>query len=65
MKKKFDAVQFQREARAKLAKEYLKNRKKFIAGLKHKYRIEEKKAARFILANLPTGGAPRPGHFHS
>ena len=45
MKKKFDAVQFQREMRKKLAKEYSKNRKKFIVELKQKYPDWKKEAA--------------------
>ena len=45
MKKKFDAVQFQREMRKKLTKEYLKNRKKFVEELKEKYGDQKKRAA--------------------
>lgn len=45
MKKKFDAVEFQREARKKLGKEFLKSRKKFIADLKKKYPDSKKEAA--------------------
>ena len=44
MKKKFDAVQFQREMRKKLSKEYSRNRKKFVAELK-KYDHHKKEAA--------------------
>ncbi len=44
MKKKFDAVGFQREMRKKLSKEYLKNRKKFITDLKQKYATRKKAA---------------------
>ncbi len=44
MKKKFDAVEFQREMRQKFSKEYFKNRKKFVAELKQKY-PNRKKAA--------------------
>jgi len=44
MKKKFDAVQFQREKREKFSKEYLSNRKKFIAELKQKYSSRKKAA---------------------
>jgi len=44
VKKKFDAVQFQRKMRKKLSKEYLKDRKKFISELKEKY-SQRKQAA--------------------
>lgn len=37
MKKKFDAVEFQRKARARLSREYLENPKKFRDKLKAKY----------------------------
>jgi len=37
MKKKFDAVQFQRKIREKLGKEYSKNRKNFLRSLREKF----------------------------
>ena len=48
MKKKFDAVNFQREVREELSKEYNVDRERFICGLKEKYgylqKIEHKNA---------------------
>ncbi len=37
MKKKFDAVKFQRKAREELSKEYTTNRESFLRELKEKY----------------------------
>jgi len=37
MKKKFDAVNFQRKAREELGKKYLSNRKGFLQELKESY----------------------------
>ncbi len=37
MKKKFDAVKFQRKIREKLSKKYCSNREVFIRELKEKY----------------------------
>lgn len=45
MKKRFDAVQFQRKEREKLGKEYSKNRRTFIAKLEEKFGSQKKRAA--------------------
>ncbi|MFQ6003077.1 MAG: hypothetical protein ACE5KJ_04960 [Candidatus Zixiibacteriota bacterium] len=37
MKKKFDAVKFQRKAREELSKKYTTNRESFLRELKEKY----------------------------
>jgi hypothetical protein len=37
MKKKFDAVEFQRKVREELSKEYSSNREAFLRELKEKY----------------------------
>jgi len=37
MNKKFDSVEFQREVRRKLSKEYLSDRKEFVRKLREKY----------------------------
>ena len=37
MKKKFDAVAFQRKAREKMSREFLKDRKAFLKKLKEKH----------------------------
>lgn len=37
MKKKFDAVKFQRKVREELSKSYLSDRERFLRGLKEKY----------------------------
>ena len=39
MKKKFDAVAFQRKARQKLSREFLKDRKVFLRRLHEKYSV--------------------------
>ena len=42
MKKKFDAVQFQRQRRDELSKEYSLSRKEFLRELEEKYRGSRK-----------------------
>jgi len=42
MKKKFDAVKFQRKVREELSKEYLTNRDTFLLELKEKYNYLKK-----------------------
>ncbi len=45
MKKKFDAVKFQRKVREELSKKYLSNREGFLRELKEKYgQLHEKQA---------------------
>jgi len=44
MKKKFDAVKFQRKVRTKLSEKYASNRKAFLHELKEKYgRLQKQK----------------------
>lgn len=46
MKKKFDAVKFQRKVREELGKKYNSNRKAFLRELREKYGcLQEKSAA--------------------
>ena len=42
MRKKFDAVKFQRKIREELSKEYLENRELFLKELKEKYGVLKK-----------------------
>ena len=42
MRKKFDAVQFQRKARQELSEKYCANRKAFLCELKEKYGNSQK-----------------------
>lgn len=47
MKKTFDAVRFQREARAQLSRAYLANREAFLGELKSEYgRLRKSRARR-------------------
>jgi hypothetical protein len=47
MKKKFDAVEFQRKARAEVSRKYRSNRRAFLRQMKEKYgSLREAKAAR-------------------
>lgn len=49
MKKKFNAVKFQREMREKLSKEYSLNREAFLRDIKEKYgKLRKKKDAALI-----------------
>jgi len=43
MKKEFDAVEFQRKAREKISKDFLKNKVTFTSGLQKKYGTPKKK----------------------
>ena len=46
MKKKFDAVNFQRKVRAALSKQYLENREAFLKELTEKYGMLKKSSGR-------------------
>jgi hypothetical protein len=46
MKKTFDAVNFQRQVRAELSKQYLENREAFLKELSGKYRKLKKSKGR-------------------
>ena len=46
MKKKFNAVMFQREVREELSKRYIENREAFLKELKEKYGNLQKQKAR-------------------
>ena len=49
MKKKFDAVKFQRKVRKELSEKYISNRKAFFRELKKKYGdLQEKKVGTLI-----------------
>ncbi len=45
MKKTFDAVAFQRKAREKLSREFMKDRKSFLQKLQEKYSFASKPQA--------------------
>ena len=47
MKKKFDAVNFQRKVRAELGKQYLENREAFLKELTGKYGKLKKSKSRY------------------
>jgi len=47
MKKKFDAVNFQRKVRAELGKQYLENREAFLKELTGKYSKLKKSKSRY------------------
>lgn len=49
MKKKFDAVQFQRKVREELSKKYLSDPKVFARELKTKYAAEKEKHSREVV----------------
>jgi len=49
MKKTFDAVNFQRKARAELSKQYLENREAFLKDLAEKYGKPKKSKSRHTL----------------
>lgn len=49
MKKKFDAVMFQRKVREELSKKYVENRETFLNGLKEKYGNLQKQKGRHTL----------------
>ncbi|MBI5968845.1 MAG: hypothetical protein HY882_13455 [Deltaproteobacteria bacterium] len=49
MKKTFDAVKFQRKARAELSKQYVENREVFLKELTEKYGKLKKSKGRYAL----------------